>query len=91
MEEEITCFRCGTCCIAPDISTLTKPVGVPCRHLTADHHCGIYPRRPAVCREYRPDDICLALQELPPDKRVHYFLALYDLQPASDMKPVDSL
>ncbi len=24
----------------------------PCRHLGADHRCGIYDRRPAICREY---------------------------------------
>ncbi len=41
--EQIACFRCGTCCIAPDISTLRKPLGVPCAHLRADHLCGIYP------------------------------------------------
>ncbi|HRE18664.1 MAG TPA: YkgJ family cysteine cluster protein, partial [Rhodocyclaceae bacterium] len=23
---------CGACCIAPSISSLNKPAGVPCRH-----------------------------------------------------------
>lgn len=80
MGDEIRCFRCGTCCIAPDISTLGKPVGVPCRHLTPEHLCGIYPDRPPVCRNYRPDEICVALQKLPPSERVPYYLRIYDLE-----------
>lgn len=87
VEEEISCFRCGTCCIAPDIATLRKPVGVPCRHLTADHLCGIYPQRPPVCREYRPDEICLALQKLPTVERVPYFLEIYDLDAEQESEP----
>lgn len=79
-ETQIACFRCGTCCIAPDISTLGKPVGKPCVHLRDDHLCGIYADRPPVCREYRPDAVCLALQQLPPEDRVAYFFAVYDLQ-----------
>ncbi len=75
--EPITCFRCGTCCIAPDISSLGKPLGVPCVHLRDDQLCGIYPERPAVCRDYRPDEICLALQKMPALARVRYFLTIY--------------
>jgi len=80
MSEDTPCFRCGTCCIAPDISTLGKPVGAPCRHLTAEHLCGIYADRPAVCRDYRPDDICVALRQLPAEERVGYFLSVYGLE-----------
>lgn len=79
MDHPIACFRCGTCCIAPDISTLGKPVGVPCIHLRDDHLCGIYPDRPAVCRDYKPDEICVAIQHQPPEERVAYFLNIYDL------------
>ena len=79
MPEPLSCFRCGTCCIAPDISTLRKPVGAPCRHLRADRLCDIYPDRPPVCRDYQPDEICLVLQRLPPEARVAYFLELYGL------------
>jgi Fe-S-cluster containining protein len=75
----ITCFQCGTCCIAPDISTLGKPVGVPCVHLTPERRCGIYPERPAVCRDYAPDAVCVALQSLPPEARVRHFLSIYGL------------
>lgn len=83
----ISCFRCGTCCIAPDISTLRKPVGVPCVHLRDDHLCDIYPDRPPVCRRYQPDAVCLALQQLPPDKRVRYFLDVYDLTEEAPASP----
>jgi Fe-S-cluster containining protein len=26
-----------------------------CRHLRADNRCAIYPKRPRICRNYRPD------------------------------------
>ena len=52
------CRRCGTCCVAPDISALGKPPGVPCPHLGPDLNCRIYRRRPAVCRGYTPDELC---------------------------------
>jgi uncharacterized protein len=47
---------CGACCIAPSISTLTKPAGVPCRHLTAELRCAIFgqPERPACCSGLQP-------------------------------------
>jgi hypothetical protein len=43
--------NCGACCIAPSISTLAKPAGVPCRHLDADFRCLIFisPERPKCC------------------------------------------
>jgi hypothetical protein len=47
---------CGACCIAPSISTLAKPAGVPCRHLTADLRCAIFdrPERPDCCGGLQP-------------------------------------
>ena len=83
------CFRCGTCCIAPDISTLEKPVGMPCRNLRNDNLCGIYPDRPLVCRHYRPDEICVALQALPTNQRVRAFLDIYGL--ADELPSPDTL
>jgi Fe-S-cluster containining protein len=56
--QSLPCLQCGTCCVAPDISTLGKPVGDRCRHLADDLSCSIYPQRPAVCRGYCPDEIC---------------------------------
>ncbi|MCP5284958.1 MAG: YkgJ family cysteine cluster protein [Burkholderiaceae bacterium] len=47
---------CGACCIAPSISTLGKPAGVPCVHLDADRRCRLFglPTRPAVCASLQP-------------------------------------
>jgi hypothetical protein len=48
--------NCGACCIAPSISTLGKPAGVPCQHLTGDMRCAIFdqPQRPACCGGLQP-------------------------------------
>lgn len=48
--------NCGACCIAPSISTLAKPAGEPCRHLTADFRCAVFgsPERPACCSGLAP-------------------------------------
>jgi hypothetical protein len=42
---------CAACCIAPSISSLAKPAGEPCRHLTAELRCALFglPERPACC------------------------------------------
>ncbi len=47
---------CGACCIAPSISTLAKPAGVPCPHLLPDLRCEIFgrPERPACCGGLQP-------------------------------------
>ena len=47
---------CGACCIAPSISSLGKPAGVPCRYLTADLRCAVFgrPERPACCSGLQP-------------------------------------
>ncbi|KXB29585.1 hypothetical protein AT959_16725 [Dechloromonas denitrificans] len=47
---------CGACCIAPSISSLNKPAGVPCRHLDTDLRCRIFgqPERPACCGGLQP-------------------------------------
>jgi hypothetical protein len=74
------CFKCGTCCIAVDISTLGKPIGVRCRYLTPDNLCSIYEHRPEVCRRYEPDEVCLAIQGLPEKERVRKFLQIYGLE-----------
>ena len=44
------CARCaGLCCVAPAFAAsadfaVDKPAGTPCRHLQADHRCGIHDR-----------------------------------------------
>ena len=42
---------CGACCIAPSISSLAKPAGMRCMHLTEDLRCAIFgsDRRPSCC------------------------------------------
>lgn len=47
---------CGACCIAPSISSLGKPAGVPCPHLAADLRCAVFggAERPACCAGLQP-------------------------------------
>jgi hypothetical protein len=47
---------CGACCIAPSISSLAKPAGVPCRYLDGELRCRIFasPERPACCAGLQP-------------------------------------
>jgi hypothetical protein len=48
---------CGACCIAPSISSLGKPAGAPCAHLSADRRCNLFgrPERPACCSGLQAD------------------------------------
>jgi hypothetical protein len=77
--EEATCRQCGTCCVAPDISSLEKPQGVRCRHLDDDLSCRIYGERPAVCRGYRPDGLCQLVAAPSMDERVSRYLGLFGI------------
>ena len=74
------CLRCGTCCTAPDISTLGKPLGVRCRNLDDECLCTIYKERPAVCRRYQPDDLCLEITAPTLSERTARYLEIYGLQ-----------
>ena len=73
------CLRCGTCCVAPDIAALDKPLGVRCPHLTDALLCGIYESRPAICRAHRPDEICRAIQAPTLEARAARYLELLGL------------
>jgi hypothetical protein len=46
------CGECSLCCVLPAIPELGKPANTPCEHLTANG-CGIYAKRPEVCRRFR--------------------------------------
>ena len=48
--------HCAACCIAPSISSLAKPAGVPCAHLDESLRCRLFgrPERPDVCASLRP-------------------------------------
>ena len=74
------CLRCGTCCVAPDIRALAKPLGVRCPHLGDDNLCMAYDRRPEVCRRYRPDEICRRIAAPTLAERTGNYLRLFDLQ-----------
>lgn len=73
------CMECGTCCTAPDIKTLGKPLGERCAHLLDSMRCAIYGERPTVCRGYRPDDICRKIAAATLEERVARYLDLFDL------------
>jgi Fe-S-cluster containining protein len=77
--EKVDCLKCGTCCVAPDISTLGKPAGVKCSHLDGNFRCEIYETRPTVCRDYRPDEICREIAAPTLSERVEIYRALFGL------------
>ena len=55
--------NCGACCIAPSISSPIpgmpggKPAGTRCIHLQEDFSCGIYEKRPKVCRDFHAEEL----------------------------------
>jgi len=55
----LECRRCGACCIALSISTLNKPAGARCSHLSPENLCTLWgkPERPDVCSAFRPDPL----------------------------------
>jgi uncharacterized protein len=69
---------CGACCIAPSISSLGKPAGVACRHLTDDLRCSIFGQaaRPACCSGLKPSvEMCGASREEALDYLAHLEIA----------------
>ena len=78
------CTRCGACCVAPDIAALDKPLGLRCPHLTADNLCGVYDRRPQVCRDYQADALCRLIDAPTLEERVSKYLALFGLTAEAD-------
>lgn len=73
------CSICGACCVAPDISTLGKGVGVRCPHLLPDNRCAVYEDRPQVCRDYAADELCDAIDAPTLDERVEKYLRLFEI------------
>ena len=76
------CTMCGACCVAPDISSLGKPLGVRCPHLADDNRCRVYEQRPQVCRSYPADELCEQIAAPTLEERVAKYLALFDLSPS---------
>ena len=83
----VECTRCGACCVAPDISSLGKPLGVRCEHLTADNLCAVYENRPQICRDYAADWLCERIAAPTLDERVDKYLRLFDLQVVTPEAP----
>nr|WP_232278969.1 YkgJ family cysteine cluster protein [Geotalea uraniireducens] len=54
-------------------------MAVRCRHLNAGGECDRYGERPAVCRGYQPDEICLLIAAPTLEERVEKYLRLFDL------------
>lgn len=77
------CTRCGACCVAPDISTLGKALGVRCPHLGADNLCQVYDDRPAICRSYQADELCAMIEAPTLEERVSKYLAVFGLSRGS--------
>jgi hypothetical protein len=73
------CRRCGTCCTAPDITSLGKRVGDRCVHLEENGLCGIYEQRPQVCQNYQPDELCNLIAAPTLAGRVEKYLSLFGL------------
>ncbi len=75
------CSLCGACCVAPDISSLEKPLGQPCQHLGQDCLCQNYQARPSVCHNYTPDWVCGEVAPLLSlEARVARYLEIYGLE-----------
>ncbi len=76
------CSKCGACCVAPDISSLGKALGVRCPHLKDDNLCAIYENRPQICRDYAADWLCERIAAPTLQERVHNYLKVFDLCPS---------
>jgi Fe-S-cluster containining protein len=51
-----------------------------CPHLTEDNLCGIYDRRPRVCRDYAADEVCRLIDAPTLEERVQKYLALFGVE-----------
>lgn len=77
MPDHIKCLLCGACCTAYDISTLAKPAGVSCPYLGEDRRCTDYGHRPAVCRAFQADELCVLISTLPYQEKVAVLQMVY--------------
>lgn len=50
---ERTCGSCSLCCTVLRVDELAKLGGTDCPHQRTEGGCGIYERRPGICRAYR--------------------------------------
>jgi uncharacterized protein len=87
----IECTKCGACCVAPDISSLNKPLGVRCEHLLPDNLCAVYEDRPRICRDYAADWLCELVTAKTLSERVDNYLRLFDLRRTAATVPAGAL
>jgi Fe-S-cluster containining protein len=76
----IECTKCGACCVAPDNSSLGKPLGVRCEHLLPDNLCAVYENRPQICRDYQADWLCERIAAPTLSERVSKYLDVFELR-----------
>lgn len=73
--------------MAPDIAALDKPLGLVCPHLGPDARCTAYERRPRICRDYQPDELCERIAAPTLEERVARYLAHFELtEEAADVR-----
>ena len=83
----IECQICGACCIAYSISTLNKPSGTACIHLGGNGACTNYEKRPQVCRDFKPDELCIMISVLPLSQKVRLIREVYGLEEGNEVIP----
>nr|WP_217917385.1 MULTISPECIES: YkgJ family cysteine cluster protein [unclassified Myxococcus] len=59
---------------------MDKPLGLRCPHLREDNLCDVYEERPAICRDYRADELCTLIEAPTLEERVEKYLGLFGLQ-----------
>jgi uncharacterized protein len=84
--DQRSCTRCGACCVAPDIRSLGKAMGVPCVHLADDLSCRIYENRPAICASYAADALCDRIERPTLAARVAAYLEEFGFLPESKQR-----
>ncbi|KAA0258625.1 YkgJ family cysteine cluster protein [Deferribacter autotrophicus] len=80
VKDKIDCLKCGVCCYFFDISTLKKPALSPCKHLGEDGKCKDYENRPAVCRDFQPDEICVLISTLSFEDKIKVMKKVYGIE-----------
>ena len=49
---DLSCTRCGTCCIIPKLLFVNKPPHTRCQHLRDDNTCAIHYAKPEPCQNF---------------------------------------
>ena len=80
MNEKIDCKQCGVCCTVFDISSLNKKAMHPCQYLDEENRCKIYEKRPLVCKNYMPDEICILISTLSKEDKIKVVSKIYGIE-----------